>query len=78
MELVELGSLLTITKGKKPAVFSKEKLFGYMPYVDIQAFETGKINSYTNGEKCLPCEDGDIIIVCDGSRSGMVGRAIRR
>ena len=77
MELVELGSLLTITKGKKPAIFSKEKLIGYMPYVDIQAFETGKIDSYTNGEKCLPCEDGDILIVCDGSRSGLVGRAIR-
>ena len=49
---------------------------GYSPYVDIEAFETGNIKMYANGEKCLPCKNGDILIVCDGSRSGFVGRAI--
>ena len=47
-----------------------------MPYVDIEAFETGTVKKYTSGEKCLACEDGDILIVCDGSRSGLVGYAI--
>lgn len=48
-----------------------------MPYVDIKAFETGNIDSYTNDEKCVLCDDGDILIVCDGSRSGLVGKAMR-
>lgn len=45
--------------------------------MDIEAFETGKIKQYTDGTKCTPCDDGDILIVCDGSRSGLVGRAVK-
>ena len=56
---------------------SAECCDGMLPYVDIQAFEKGEISSYTDGEKCLSCEDGDILIVCDGSRSGLVGKAIK-
>lgn len=44
--------------------------------MDIKAFETGVIDNYTDGDKCLPCNEGDILIVCDGSRSGLVGQAI--
>lgn len=76
MKLIEFGSISHITKGKKPANQSKERLDGFKPYVDIEAFETGKIKAFTDGEKCLPCKNGDILIVCDGSRSGFVGRAI--
>ena len=77
MELIELGTLLKIEKGKKPLSQSREYCDGMLPYVDIQAFEKGEISSYTDGEKCLSCEDGDILIVCDGSRSGLVGKAIK-
>lgn len=76
MKLIEFGSISHITKGKKPVNQSKERLDGFKPYVDIEAFETGKIKAFTDGEKCLPCKNGDILIVCDGSRSGFVGRAI--
>lgn len=76
MELVEFGSIAHIKKGKKPAKQIQEPQAGFMPYVDIEAFETGNIKGYTDGEKCLPCQKGDILIVCDGSRSGFVGRAI--
>ena len=76
MELIEFGSIAHIKKGKKPAKQFQEPQAGFMPYVDIEAFETGKIKAYTDGEKCLPCQKGDILIVCDGSRSGFVGRAI--
>lgn len=75
MELIELGSILTIQKGKKPLRQSTEQVEGMLPYVDIQAFEHGIISNYTDGEKCLSCNDGDILIVCDGSRSGLVGKA---
>lgn len=77
MELVELGTILEMTKGKKPVNQSSETKDGYLPYVDIEAFESGSIKQYTDGTKCTPCEDGDILIVCDGSRSGLVGRAVK-
>ena len=77
MELIELGTLLKIEKGKKPLSQSTEYCDGMLPYVDIQAFEKGEVSSYTDGKKCLSCEDGDILIVCDGSRSGLVGKAIK-
>lgn len=76
MKLVELGTILDISKGKKPITTCKHPKEGYLPYVDIEAFETGKVKQYSDGLKCVPCEDGDILIVCDGSRSGLVGRAI--
>ena len=76
MSLVEFGSISHIQKGKKPFRQTNVPTEGYSPYVDIEAFETGNIKMYANGEKCLPCKNGDILIVCDGSRSGFVGRAI--
>ena len=77
MELVELGSILHIEKGKKPLVQSKEPVDGYLPYVDIKAFEKGIIDNYATTDRSLLCEDGDLLIVCDGSRSGLTGRAIK-
>ena len=77
MELVELGSILRFEKGKKPVSQSDSPEEGYLPYVDIEAFETGVIKQYTDGSRCTPCDDGDILIVCDGSRSGLVGRAVK-
>lgn len=64
-------------KGKKPAIVSVEPKEGFLPYVDIDVFEKGIIKQYTEGSKCTPCEDGDILIVCDGSRSGLVGKAVK-
>ena len=77
MEMKELGTLLSIVKGKKPDLISTESGAGLSPYVDIKAFETGKVSKYTDGKKCVPCEDGDILVVCDGARSGLVGKAIK-
>ncbi len=72
-----MNDIIKIKKGKKPKILAKEPNENFMPYVDIKAFEQGIIDNYTNGEKCLPCENGDLLIVCDGSRSGLVGRAIK-
>ena len=76
MNLIEFGIISHLKKGKKPLRQTDKSQDGYMPYVDIEAFETGNVKMYTDGEKCLPCKDGDILIVCDGSRSGFVGKAI--
>lgn len=64
-------------KGKKPLLQRKEAADGYLPYVDIKAFEKGIIDNFASTEKSLLCEDGDLLIVCDGSRSGLTGRAIK-
>lgn len=77
LELIELGKILELTKGKKPIIQFDKANADSMPYVDIEAFETGRIKHYTDDKKCIPCDQGDVLIVCDGSRSGLVGRAIK-
>lgn len=77
MELIELGTILHMEKGKKPLSQVKEPTEGYLPYVDIKAFEQGVIDNYASPEKSLLCEEGDLLIVGDGSRSGLTGRAIK-
>lgn len=73
----ELGTILHMEKGKKPKKQSTEMVDGFLPYVDIKAFEKGIVDSYASPEKCVLCDDGDLLIVCDGSRSGLTGRAIK-
>ncbi len=77
MERCALGEILHIQKGKKPQEQSKTLTKGFLPYVDIKAFERGVIESYASPEKCLLCDEGDLLIVCDGSRSGLTGRALK-
>ena len=77
MKQIELGTILHMKKGKKPKLQSKDAIKGYLPYVDIKAFEQGIIDNYASTEKVLLCEDGDLLIVGDGSRSGLTGRAIK-
>jgi type I restriction enzyme, S subunit len=72
-----LGEHIIIKKGKIPIKLSDEKSDNFIyPYVDIKAFEKGSIARYTDGVKCLICEDNDILIVWDGARCGYVGKAI--
>ncbi|MFQ7291903.1 MAG: hypothetical protein ACLRQ0_06620 [Monoglobales bacterium] len=54
-------------KGKKPKKQSNEMADGFLPYVDIKAFEKGIVDRYASPEKCVLCNDGDLLIVCDGS-----------
>ena len=74
---IELGNILHMEKGKKPKKQSDKMADGFLPYVDIKAFEKGIVDSYASPEKCVLCDDGDLLIVCDGSRSGLTGRAIK-
>lgn len=76
MQSVKLGSIVHLEKGKKAIKLSSVAQNGWLPYVDIHTFETKAVANFTDGEKCLPCKNGEILIVCDGSRSGLVGKAI--
>lgn len=76
-ELIKLGTILHMEKGRKPIAQAKEPVEGYLPYVDIKAFEQGIVDNYAATGKSLLCEDGELLIVCDGSRSGLTGYAIK-
>lgn len=71
-----LNDIIVLKKGKKPNSISNEPFDSCLPYVDIKSFETGIVDKYTNGENCVKCSNEDLLIVCDGSRSGLVGKAI--
>ena len=75
---VKVGEYVISVKGKKPKRISKEKTKECsIPYVNIKAFEKNIIDEYTDGIGCALCEDGDFLMVWDGSRSGYVGKAIK-
>lgn len=77
MEKVILGTILKIQKGKKPVKLQSTREEDFLPYVDIKAFEKNIIDKYTSDKNCLSCDEGDLLIVCDGSRSGLTGKAIK-
>lgn len=64
------GNLFKLRKGKKPKNLT-EKMIG-APYLDIEALDRGNITRYTNDESCPKATSEDILVVCDGSRSGLV------
>ncbi len=77
MREIDFGTIMTLVKGKKPRQLFKEAQEGALPYVDIKAFERNEVQNYTDGVKCVPCDENDVLIVCDGSRSGLVGKGIK-
>ena len=77
-KVVRLGEFVISVKGKKPQHVANEKTSEFpIPYVNIKAFEKREIDVSTDGVGCVLCEDGDFLMVWDGSRSGYVGKAIK-
>jgi len=77
-EVVKLGDFADSEKGKKPKNQQPLQNEGFhLPYIDIEAFEKGIFKSFTDGEKCIICDDSDFLMVWDGSRSGLVGKGIK-
>jgi len=76
-EIVRFGDIALATKGKKPHnLFLQPTEDCNIPYIDIKAFEQGVVTKWTDGQGCVFCEKNDVLLVWDGSRSGLVGRAI--
>jgi type I restriction enzyme, S subunit len=62
--------LFSLIKGKNPKDLSEsEKKY---PYLDIEALDRGNVRRFSNDEKAPKCSESDILVVCDGSRSGLV------
>ncbi len=68
-----LGEIVTSQKGKKPQVVLEEPKQGYIPYIDIEAFETGQHRRYGESASSVRVCKGELVIVWDGARSGLVG-----
>jgi type I restriction enzyme, S subunit len=67
---VILGDLITLQKGKKPRDLNVDGRG--LPYLDIAALERGEYQQFTEDRNCPCATTNDLIIVCDGSRSGLV------
>ena len=74
-EWVRNIELFEFERGNNPKDLNK--IGGKYPYINIKAFETGIIEQYSDDENAKYCNDGDILIVCDGSRSGLLGEGIK-
>ncbi len=73
---VELKEVCLSSKGKKPNVLENKYSENiHLPYINIKAFEKGIFDEYTDGVKCNLCEDGDLLMVWDGARAGLTGKA---
>lgn len=65
---------LVTQKGVKPSVLRNKSFKHSVPYLDINALETGNITEYTYSELGVQASTTDVLIVWDGSRSGLVFR----
>lgn len=70
----KLGHIAGFVKGKKPQNIGTRTSSFNIPYIDIEAFERGIINRFTDGKNCSFCEPNDVLIVWDGARCGLVGK----
>lgn len=72
---VLLRELASSRKGKKPLHFSPAPREGYTPYIDIKAFESGRIWRYADQSSSTLASRNSILVVWDGARCGLVGNA---
>lgn len=64
------GQLFTLKKGKNPKNLYEAKRG--LPYLDIAALDKGVIRRYTDDASALQSTEEDLLVVCDGSRSGLI------
>ncbi|CAM8662128.1 RMtype1_S_BamJRS5ORF1993P-TRD1-CR1_like domain containing protein [Comamonadaceae bacterium] len=69
-EWVRNGELLSLRKGKNPKTLSEQPIG--KPYLDIEALDRHQIRRYSDETQVVLCSSSDILVVCDGSRSGLV------
>lgn len=72
--LSDLEKVVISRKGKRPNKLSSEKFDDSIPYIDIKAIETGQIDQYADKLSSIILTDQELIVVWDGSRSGLVGK----
>ena len=74
-EVVRLGEVVKIIKGKKPEILNESPSENSLPYLTAEYFRHGIPNQFVNIEleKQLPiCKKEDVILIWDGSKAGQV------
>lgn len=75
MNFSRLGDITDLYKGKKPTQLVETALTGYKPYILIESLD-GTPKKWTNDTKGILASNGDILIVWDGARAGLIGKSI--
>lgn len=66
---VRHSDIFSLAKGKNPKDLG---VSGKYPYLDIEALDRGNVQRYTNDEQAPRATRANILVVCDGSRSGLI------
>jgi type I restriction enzyme S subunit len=69
---INLKESIDFRKGKKPKILSSEYFEGSVPYMDIQGLEKNIVSFYADSNSAKYFKDNDVVIVWDGSRSGLI------
>jgi type I restriction enzyme S subunit len=69
-----LEKLVFYKKGKKPKTLLSQEFTDSLPYINIEAFETGVFKQYADIETSNICKNDDILVVWDGARFGLSGK----
>jgi type I restriction enzyme S subunit len=70
-----LREVVSNKKGKLPRQLDGNPWSGSVPHIDIDAFERGNVNRHSDRESAVIVQNGDLIVVWDGARCGLVGKA---
>lgn len=73
MTLQPLGSLISVTKGKRPSSLQEEPADDMIPYIDLAALEHGTRRKYASRGDSRVVPAGTLAMVWDGARSGWTG-----
>ena len=68
-----LENVVLHKKGKKPKRLEQNNFKDAVPYIDIEAFETGRIKQYADIDSSNCCDEKDVLVVWDGARFGLTG-----
>lgn len=68
-----LGALASFQKGRKVEV-SKYPRAGYAPYLGASVLDGGPITEFAKTSGAVIATEGDVLMLWDGERSGLVGR----
>ena len=67
---VRNSQLFQLRKGKIPKNLNENEKG--LPYLDIEALDRNVIRRYSEDNMCPTSKETDILVVCDGSRSGLI------
>jgi len=69
----KIKNVVDYNRGKKPKDLHPQQNPTDLPYIDIKAFEKNIFKKFANPNNGVICDENNVLVVWDGSRSGLVG-----